>query len=76
MQKAADIGGFTTVITSLFMTVWNLFMNDPINTTIVTLTGIGGVVYVFYKIRNERKKSKLLDYELQEKENENQLTQK
>lgn len=64
----ADFGGIMTIISSLVMTAWNMFTNDPINTTIVLLTSIGGMVYLFYKIRNERKKSKLLDLEIKEKE--------
>lgn len=66
--EIADLGGVMTILSSLVMTAWNIFTNDPINSTIVLLTAIGGLVYLFYKIRNERKKSKLLDLEIKAKQ--------
>ena len=66
-SQISDLGGITTVFTSLLMTAWNIFTQDPINTTVVLLTSIGGIVYIFYKIRNEKKKSRLLDLEIKAK---------
>lgn len=66
----ADVGGILTVISSVFMTIWNAFRDDPINVTLVTFTGIGGLIYVFYRIINERKKSKLLDLEIAQRTKE------
>lgn len=66
----ADAGGITTIISGLIMSAWNLFSKDPINSSIVILTAIGGLIYLFYKIRNERKKSKLLDLEIKVQEKE------
>ena len=67
-NKIADAGGITTVLSGLIMAAWNMFMEDPVNGLIVALTGIGGIVYLFYKVRNERKKSKLLDLQIKEKQ--------
>lgn len=74
-NKIADAGGILTVLSSLIMTAWNMFMNDPVNGLILILTGIGGIVYIYYKVatervkgKNERKKSKLLDLQIKEKE--------
>jgi len=67
-NKVADAGGIATVLTSLIMSAWNMFTEDPVNGLIVVLTGIGGIIYLFYKVRNEKKKSKLLDLQIKEKE--------
>lgn len=67
-EKLADAGGIVAILGGLIMNAWNMFTTDPINTSIVVFTGVGGAVYVFYKVRNERKKSKLLDLEIQNEE--------
>lgn len=66
-HKLADIGGVTSFCACLIMKAWNIFTEDPISTAIVTLTGICGLIYIIYKVVNERKRSKLLDFEMKEK---------
>lgn len=62
----ANLGGTTTVLASIFMNVWNYLSLENINFLLVFITSIGGLIFLFYKIKHERKKIKLLDKQLNE----------
>ena len=63
----ANVGGTATVFASIFMNIWNYISQDNINFLLVVITSIGGIIFLYYKIKHERKKIKLLDKQLEEK---------
>ena len=62
----SNLSGTTTVLASIFMNVWNYLSLENINFLLVFITSIGGLIFLFYKIKHERKKIKLLDKQLNE----------
>ena len=62
----ANLGGVTTVFASIFMNIWNYMSLENINFILVFITSIGGLIFLFYKIKHERKKIKLIDKQLNE----------
>jgi hypothetical protein len=58
--------GVLMVIGSLFTNIWNKASHVDINGIVVFLTSLGGIIFIGWKIRNERKKSKLLDLQIKE----------
>jgi len=63
-----NLGGATTVFASIFMNIWNYLSLENINFFLVFVTSIGGLIFLFYKIKHERKKIKLIDKQLNEDE--------
>ena len=64
----ANLSGATTVLASIFMNIWNYLSLENINFLLVFVTSIGGLIFLFYKIKHERKKIKLIDKQLNEDE--------
>lgn len=66
----ANVGGAATVFASIFMNIWNYISKEDINFILVVFTSIGGLIYLFFKIKTERKRAKLLDKKIENLENE------
>lgn len=67
-NPTANVGGTLTVFASIFMNIWNYISQENINFILVVATSIGGLIFLYYKIKHERKKIKLLDKQLEEDE--------
>lgn len=50
-HSAADDMGKLTFLAALFMNIWNWLSHVDINQTLVVLTSLGGLVYMYFKIR-------------------------
>ena len=63
-NPTANVGGALTVFASIFMNIWNYISQENINFLLVVATSIGGIIFLYYKIKHECKKIKLLDKKL------------
>jgi hypothetical protein len=63
-EAAADSLGFTTTIMSVMMFIWDRLNVVDINQWLITVTSIGGIVWVVFKIRGQYLDNKLKQREL------------
>lgn len=64
VEAAADSIGFTTAIMSIMMFVWDKLNVVTINQWLITVTSLGGIVWVVFKIRGQYLDNKLKEREL------------
>lgn len=64
VEAAADSVGFTTTIMSVMMFVWDKLDVITINQWLITVTSIGGIIWVVFKIRGQYLDNKLKEREL------------
>jgi hypothetical protein len=64
VEAAADSVGFTTTIMSVMMFIWDRLNVVDINQWLITVTSIGGIVWVIFKIRGQYLDNKLKQREL------------
>jgi len=64
VEAAADSIGATTTIMSVMMFVWDRLNVVDINQWLITVTSIGGIVWVVFKIRGQYLDNKLKQREL------------
>jgi hypothetical protein len=64
VEAAADSIGATTTIMSVMMFIWDRFNVVDINQWLITVTSIGGIVWVVFKIRGQYLDNKLKQREL------------
>lgn len=60
-HEVQEAGGFTTVIASVIMNVWNWVSFDKINAVIVFITSLLGLIFMVYKIIEVRKNTSLIN---------------
>lgn len=60
-----EAGGILSVLATFLMNIWNWISVKDINEFIVLITGIIGLVYMFFKARQS-----ILDYRMKKKEYE------
>jgi hypothetical protein len=63
-EAAADSLGATTTIMSVMMFIWDRLNVVDINQWLITVTSIGGIVWVIFKIRGQYLDNKLKQREL------------
>lgn len=68
VEAAADSVGATTTIMSVMMFIWDRLNVVDINQWLITVTSIGGIVWVVFKIRGQYLDNKLKQRELDKDE--------
>jgi len=69
-SNAAQAGGWTTVVGSLFLTVMEWMGEMTVNDFLQGILLVGSIIFLFYKIANARLDAKLKRRELKNKEEE------
>ena len=64
MSQTAESGGWVAYFSGLLAGFFNLITYENINGFITILLGIGGLIFIFYNIRNKRLDTKLKQREL------------
>jgi hypothetical protein len=67
-EAAADSIGATTTLMSVMMFIWDRLNVVDINQWLITVTSIGGIVWVVFKIRGQYLDNKLKQRELDKDE--------
>ena len=70
-NPVTDSLGFITVISSVTMSSVEMLSAMNINDTIQSLIGIGGLVFLFFKIKNSR-----IDYKIKKRDFDNYTKEK
>jgi len=58
-----DIAGLITIASASLMKILNALELTDINSWSIALTGIGGLIYLYYKVKATRTESKTKDIE-------------
>ena len=69
-SNAAQAGGWTTVASSIFLTVLEWMGEMTVNDVLQGILLVGSIVFLWYKILNSRLDAKLKRQELKEKEDD------
>jgi hypothetical protein len=67
-EAAADSIGATTTLMSVMMFIWDKLNVVDINQWLITVTSIGGIVWVVFKIRGQYLDNKLKQRQLDKDE--------
>jgi hypothetical protein len=67
-EAAADSIGATTTLMSVMMFIWDRLNVVDINQWLITVTSIGGIVWVVFKIRGQYLDNKLKQRQLDKDE--------
>ena len=52
-----ELGGLGTLLSSVVLNIYNIIYEGGIDTLYLTLTSIGGLLYLMYKIKTQRSKA-------------------
>lgn len=72
-----DVTGVTISVGAVTLNIWEMITSVPINGWFIIATSIGGLIYIYWKVKTQKKRAKLLDLEIEQKQLEiNKLKEK
>ena len=60
-----EAGGVTTLLSAVAFNIWDMISNFPINGIFVALTSIGGLIYLYWKIKTQKRSANLKKLEME-----------